>query len=100
MPEAAFADVEAGRILLQTPFSNLLLCKRIPGASWDKARRVWTYPATPRHARQIQVSIPRLEATERFAALLASKPVTPPPPAQAPEPEPTVELPAGLKTKP
>jgi hypothetical protein len=50
VPEAAFADFDAGRILLRTPFSNLLLCKRIPGAAWDKLRRVWTYPATPHHA--------------------------------------------------
>jgi len=98
--EAAFADVEAGRILLRAPFSNLLLCKRIPGASWDKPRRVWTYPATPHHARLIRASIPRLEASEGFAELLAAKPSTPEPKAPAPEPKAAVELPAGLKTTP
>ncbi|MCL5736352.1 MAG: hypothetical protein M1274_12320, partial [Actinobacteria bacterium] len=103
MPEAAFADVEAGRILLRTPFSNLLLCKRVPGAAWDTARRVWTYPATPSHARLIRSSIPRLETSERFSALLAQKaaaPSVPQSPAPKPEPQPSVTLPAGLKTKP
>ncbi len=100
MPEPAFADVVAGRILLRTPFANLLLCKRIPGGAWDKARRVWTYPATPHHARLIRSTIPRLEATDNFKALLAPRATAPEPPAQAPEPEPTVELPAGLKTTP
>ncbi len=100
MPEAAFADVDAGRILLRTPFSNLLLCKRIPGASWDKARRLWTYPATPHHARLIRSSIPRLQASDIFAELLAARAYAPEPQAQSPEPEPTIELPAGLKTTP
>jgi SNF2 family DNA or RNA helicase len=100
VPEAAFADFDAGRILLRTPFSNLLLCKRIPGAAWDKLRRVWTYPATPHHARLIQASIPRLQASHKFSELLASKVSRPEPQAQSPEPEPTIELPAGLKTTP
>lgn len=100
MPEAAFADVDAGRILLRAPFSTLLLCKRIPGASWDKPRRLWTYPATTQHARLIRSSIPRLEASEKFAELLDAKPSTPEPNAPTPEPKVTVELPAGLKTTP
>jgi len=103
VPEATFADVEAGRILLRAPFSNLLLCKRIAGSRWDHARRLWTYPATPHHARWIRSSIPRLEVSHRFAALLgqkaeAAQPAAPPPPA--PRPEPAVELPCGVKTKP
>ena len=103
MPEAAFADVDAGRILLRAPFSNLLLCQRIAGSRWDHARRLWTFPATPHHARQIRASIPRLEVSGQFAALLgekaeAARPIAPPPPA--PRPEPAVELPHGLKTKP
>jgi len=98
--ETAFADVVAGRILLRAPFANLLLCKRIPGAAWDKARRVWTYPATPQHARMIQFCIPRLETSDKFAELLTLRTTAPEPPAQAPEPQPAVELPAGLKTTP
>jgi hypothetical protein len=95
------ADVDAGRILLRTPFSNLLLCKRVPGASWDTTRHVWTYPATPGHARLIRSSIPKLETSDRFAALLARKSPAPLPPPQAmPEPEPAIALPPGLKTKP
>jgi len=104
VPESAFADVAAGRILLRAPFSDLLLCKRIPGASWDKLRRVWTYPATPQHARLIRSSIPRLQASGKFTALLAPKAAAEvevqPPPAPPAQPETTVELPAGLKTTP
>ena len=103
MPEAAFADVDAGRILLRAPFSSLLLCKRIAGSRWDNARRAWTYPATPQHARWIRSSIPQLVVSERFAALLGQKaeaahPAAPTSPA--PRPEPALELPSGLKTKP
>ncbi len=102
MPEAAFADVDAGRIMLRTPFSNLLLCKRVPNAAWDAARRVWTYPATPQHARLIQSSIPRLSTTEKFASLLAAQATVAP--TTAPNtrtvPPAAIALPAGLKTKP
>lgn len=104
MPEAAFADVEAGRILLRTPFSNLVLCKRIPGSSWDAKRRLWAYPATTAHARLIRASIPRLQESDKFAALLNPMPSAevqaqpaPAPPART---EPILELPAGLKTEP
>lgn len=104
MPDAAFADVDAGRILLRTPFSNLVLCKRVPGASWDAKRRMWAYPATPTHARLIRSSIPRLQVSDRFSALLESKAVAEvraePAPVTPTQAETTVELPAGLKTKP
>ena len=96
MAEVAFADVNAGRILLRTPFSNLLLCKRIPGATWDQPRRVWTYPATPQHARLIRASIPRLSVTDQFTALLAGAAS----PATTPAAQPTIDLPTGLRTKP
>ncbi len=96
MADAAYADVDAGRILLRTPFSNLLLCKRIPGATWDRPRRVWTYPATPQHARLIRASIPRLSVTDQFTALLAGAAS----PAATPAAQPMIDLPTGLKTKP
>jgi len=85
----SFADVEAGKIILRAPFANLLLCKRIPGAWWDASRKAWTYPATPQHAALVRATIPRLSASDRFAALMATKP--------APE---SASLPAGLKTRP
>lgn len=101
MPEAAFADVDAGRILLRTPFSNLVLCKRIPGGAWDARCRMWAYPATPAHARLIRSSIPRLQFGDQFAALLNSKPADKIPVKPAPAPtETAVELPTGLKTRP
>ena len=70
----SFADVEAGKIILRTPFANLLLCKRIPGAGWDASRKAWTYPATAQHAALVRATIPRLSASDRFAALMAAKP--------------------------
>jgi SNF2 family DNA or RNA helicase len=104
VPECAltFADVDAGRITLRTPFSNLVLCKRVPNAAWDGGRRVWTCPATPHHARLIQSTIPRLSATEKFTALLVgpAKPAVAAVPAPKPATPPAVVLPAGLKTKP
>ncbi|MBI3697416.1 MAG: DEAD/DEAH box helicase [Acidobacteria bacterium] len=102
MPEAArtqsFADVAGGKILLRTPFVNLFRCRNIPGAWWDATRRVWLYPATAGHARLIRSSIPQLEASESFAALLGrnGRPAV----TLAKQPEPAVMLPAGLKTKP
>jgi SNF2 family DNA or RNA helicase len=97
-----FADVDAGRITLRTPFSNLMLCKRVPNAAWDRGQRVWTYPATPQHARLIQSTIPRLSATERFTGLLAGQTQAPVAVVPAPKVETTraVVLPACLKTKP
>ncbi len=88
--------------MLRTPFSNLLLCKRLPNAAWDAARRVWTYPATPQHARLIQSSIPRLSATERFSALLTVQPKSPATAAPAPTlaGASTIGVPTCLKTKP
>lgn len=63
---------------------------------------MWTYPATPQHARLIQSTIPRLSATEKFSALLTGpvKPAAAAVPAPKPATEPAVVLPAGLKTKP
>ncbi len=92
MAERSFAEVEAGRIVLRTPFANLLLCKRIPGAWWDAARKAWIYPATPRHAALVRATIPRLSVSESFRALLAAKP--------APVLDNLPCLPDGLKTRP
>lgn len=96
------AEVVAGRIVLHAPFAHLVLCKRIPGSGWDPAQRAWVYPATPRHAQLIRASIPRLDASREFDALLV--PMTPAPivktpePVPAPQPEPAI--PDGLLTKP
>lgn len=100
MPEAAAssAEVVGGRIVLHAPFAHLVLCKRIPGAGWDAARRAWVYPATLRHAQLIRASIPRLEANGDFHALLSSQ--SPVAPVKTPEPEPATILPSGLSTNP
>ncbi len=92
----SFADVEAGKIVLRTPFSQLLLCRRIPGGWWDASRKAWTYPATPQHAAIVRRIIPHLATSASFDALAAKKavPKTKHAPTTAPD------LPAGLKTRP
>ena len=95
---ASSAEVVGGRSVLHAPFAHLVLCKRIPGAGWDAARRAWVYPATLRHAQMIRASIPRLESNGDFQALLAS--CAPVGDVKPPEPAPAVALPAGLRTRP
>ena len=93
------ADVVAGQIILNAPFAHLVLCKRIPGAGWDAARRAWVYPATARHAQLIRASIPRLTASGTFHSLLVPQ-TSPAPAVRPPAPQPAPVLPAGLRTKP
>ncbi len=104
MPDRAsapsFADVAGGKIILQTAFVNLFRCRSIPGGWWDATRRVWLYPATPAHARLVRSSIPQLETTERFTALLDRNGRIAAVSARPAEPVQTPELPAGLKTQP
>jgi SNF2 family DNA or RNA helicase len=94
------AEVIGGQIILHAPFSQLLLCRRIPGAGWDTSQRAWVYPATTRHAQLISASIRRLEANGDFNALLSPQTMAPTEKQPEPEPEPVVQLPAGLSTKP
>ncbi len=69
MPDAASADINGGRIVLQAPLAAMLLCGRIPGARWDRCLHAWTYPATERHARMITGAIRQLQPTPAFNAL-------------------------------
>jgi hypothetical protein len=100
--EKVIADLDQGRILLRAPFSYLLVCQRIPGACWEAARKAWTYPATRLHAATIASSIPHLQSTERFAALLVPRGKAASERKLEPRgaPKPPLALPAGLKTKP
>lgn len=61
--------IEGSRIYLHTEFANLFLCKQIPSAAWDGARRAWSYPATPRVARQIQAIFRGAELSADVLAL-------------------------------
>jgi superfamily II DNA or RNA helicase len=92
----SFADVEAGKIILRTPFSQLLLCRRIPGGWWDAPRKAWTYPATPHHAAIVRRTIPQLATSSSFDALTAKKAA----PQSKHAPTTAPDLPAGLKTRP
>lgn len=67
---ASEADVDGGMIILRTPFSNALLCTRIPGASWDPKRCAWLFPAKREHALALRARIPDLRASDAFIALL------------------------------
>jgi hypothetical protein len=102
VPDAiAHADVVGGAIVLQAPLAALLLCGKIPGGRWDTRRRAWIYPATPRHARILGVSIPNLQPSAAFCALAgvpaAATEVNAPPPATK-----VIDtiLPPGLSTRP
>jgi len=92
----SFADVEAGKIILRTPFSQLLLCRRIPGGWWDAPRKAWTYPATSHHAAIVRRTIPQLATSSSFDALTAKKAA----PQSKHAPTTAPDLPAGLKTRP
>jgi hypothetical protein len=92
----SFADVEAGKIILRTPFSQLLLCRRIPGGWWNAPRKAWTYPATPHHAAIVRQTIPRLATSASFDALTANKAC----PQEKHAPTAAPDLPAGLRTRP
>lgn len=92
----SFADVEAGKIILRTPFSQLLLCRQIPGGRWEPSRKAWTYPATPQHAAIVRRTIPRLATSASFDALTAKKAA----PQRKHVPTAAPDLPAGLRTRP
>jgi SNF2 family DNA or RNA helicase len=46
------------RLALQAGYHWKEVCTSIPGARWDKAAKVWTYPATPSAARSIADAFP------------------------------------------
>lgn len=96
------AEVIGGKIILRVPLLHVVQCTTWPGARWDAARKAWVYPATQRTARLITTSIPRVQGSEGFRALLnLQTPPTPPAPPVAPTPiQPQVTLPAGLRTTP
>jgi len=104
------ADLQSGRIIVRASLADLLACRQIPGCSWDRTRKAWSYPATESIARIIRSKIRSLVASEQFdAAFHVGVPVikTEPAPsvavvetALAPAVEPEVALPLGLLTRP
>lgn len=60
------------RLAVQTAYQWRELCKTIPGARWDKKRRVWSYPASPHTAKEILDAFPdgSTQWDEAAAALL------------------------------
>jgi SNF2 family DNA or RNA helicase len=58
------AYLEGSKICLEADFSSLLLCKRIPGGTWDAQRRLWVYPAAPRIARIIRATFRGAELSD------------------------------------
>ena len=111
--KASKAEVRAGRILVRSSFTDLLVCRRLPG-TWDSARKAWSFPATRAAAALLAKRLRRLQTTPEFDALLApgSQPegganVAPPVAQVAPEApppvvvaEPEFVLPDGLRTRP
>ena len=106
----ASADLQSGRIILRVSLANLLACRQIPGCSWDRTRKAWSYPATENSARIIRSKIRPLLGSEQFdTAFPVGGPVmkTAPTPAGAliiTDPTPMVEaeisVPPGMLTRP
>ncbi|MGD0775067.1 MAG: DEAD/DEAH box helicase [Candidatus Solibacter sp.] len=104
------ADLQSGRIIVYASLANLLTCRQIPGCSWDRARKAWSYPGTHSTARIIRSKIRPLLASEQFdAAFPVGEPVikiepTPTAALVVTEPAPVVEteiaLPEGMLTRP
>ena len=104
------ADLQSGRIILRASLAHLLVCRQIPGCSWDRTRRAWSYPGTASTARIVRAKIrPLLTSGEFDGAFPAGAPIintelTPAVTVVVAEPTPVVEtaiaLPSGMLTRP
>ena len=104
------ADLESGRIIVRASLANLLACRQIPGCSWDRKLKAWSYPATESTARIVRAKIRPLLASEQFdSAFPIGGPViktesTPAAVMVVTDPTPVVEteiaLPPGMLTRP
>ena len=111
---ASRAAVEAGRILVRSSITDLLVCSRLRGGYRDSKRNAWSFPATPAFAALLIERLRKLQTAPEFDALLAPPcllgkmaPVALPVAPVAPEPEPPAVvaepdfvLPDGLRTRP
>lgn len=50
-------DLVGDRIVVHSPFEMKEVLKGIPGATWDKAERAWTYPATAASASGLEKTL-------------------------------------------
>ena len=57
-------------LAIQAGYEHKEHCKSIPGARWDSANKVWSYPATPGAARTIHETFQSAVWSEEAAALL------------------------------
>jgi SNF2 family DNA or RNA helicase len=105
------ADLQSGRIIVRASLANLLTCRQIPGCSWDRTCKAWSYPATEGTARIIRAKIRPLLASEQFdTAFPIGEPattkaeLTPAATVVVAQPVPVVEseiaLPQGMLTRP
>jgi SNF2 family DNA or RNA helicase len=105
------ADLQSGRIIVRASLAHLLACRQIPGCSWDRARKAWSFPGTHSTARIIRSKIRPLLASERFdAAFPVGEPattnaeLTPAATVAVAQPVPVMEteiaLPTGMLTRP
>ena len=109
-------EIDAGRIVLRPSFRDLLVCRQIPGGTWDMRRKAWSFPATLQVAAAIRARIRNLHATDHFDVLISgvepncwidpnyksestgSGPATAPALVETPEPE--IAIPDGMLTRP
>jgi uncharacterized protein DUF5710 len=78
----ATVTLEAGRLVLDTPFELKDAVKEIPGRRWDKRRRRWHVAATQEGARQVRLRLgdvhcdrAALELFAREAEAAAARPL-------------------------
>ncbi|WP_447983808.1 DEAD/DEAH box helicase [Nitrospira sp. Nam74] len=62
--------LDDNRLIVNTVFTLKEVCKAVPGARWDKARRAWTYPATPFAAQGLHQQFAQATWSPEAAALL------------------------------
>ena len=71
----ARASVEGNEIVVYSQFADRDRCKAVPGATWNRARRVWTYPLSPHVARGLLAEFPECAVDQSVLDLL--EPLTP-----------------------
>lgn len=61
MPDALIRT-DGDRFTVKTQFALKELCKSVPGATWDKTRRLWLYKASPLTAKALARAFGTIDA--------------------------------------
>lgn len=108
------ASLEDRTIVVRLSFADLLSAKRLSGGTWDPVRKAYTFPATIEHALAIREGLPGVAESDGFQELCTSQVAAPPDPVvsdsadtttaiplpPAPEEQPSLVVPEGMRTQP